>query len=89
MKTAPDLLTEVADTLAERGKAYDQPLGERSMKKTVRVFNIITGNELTESEGWEFLLCLKQVRAFSGAKLHEDSLLDAIAYAALLAESAP
>lgn len=85
---APELLGRAAALLTERGKDYDKPEGERSMSKTVDAFNVITGLGMTESQGWLFMMCLKQVRAFSGLHPHEDSLHDLIAYAALMAEEA-
>lgn len=73
----------------ERAAQYDQPGGERSMAKTVAAFNVITGNCMSEAEGWAFMLLLKQVRLFSNPnKPHRDSAEDAIAYCALLGESA-
>jgi hypothetical protein len=83
---APELLGRAAALLAERGKDYDKPEGERSMSKTVDAFNVITGLGMTETQGWLFMMCLKQVRAFAGTVPHEDSLHDLIAYAALMAE---
>lgn len=85
--TAADYLRNAADIMAERGKQYDQPDGERSMGKCVAAFNAITGRDLTESEGWLFMLVLKQVRLFQRPGFHLDSAEDAIAYASLLAES--
>lgn len=84
--TATQLLNRAAELLDERGKQYDQPTGERSMAKTVAAFNAITGRDLTEREGWEFMLVLKQVRLFQTDKHHQDSAEDAISYAALMAE---
>ena len=84
---AEQLLHKAAETLLSRGKDYDKPKGERSMKATVRVFNEITGGNMKESEGWLFMCALKQVRAFTGEKNHGDSMLDLIAYSALMAES--
>lgn len=84
---ATEFLNKAAQIMDERGKQYDQPSGERSMGKTVAAFNEITGKMLTESEGWLLMLLLKQVRLFQRATYHEDSAQDAIAYAALLAES--
>jgi len=86
--SAPTLLRIAAETLAERSKDYDNPEGERSMKATVAVFNAVTGHSMTETEGWLFMCALKQVRAFTGGKLHADSMIDLIAYSALMAESA-
>ena len=87
MTTAPEILTKAANLLAERGKQYDTD-AERSMAKTVRAFNAITGHTLTESDGWYLLLILKGVRQYQNpSKPHIDSLEDAVAYAALWAEA--
>ena len=74
-------------TLAQRGKDYDKPSGERSMAAAVAAFNAIVGSGLKESDGWLFMLLLKQSRQYQSLKFHEDSAIDAIAYAALHAES--
>lgn len=84
--TASQLLNRAAEIMRQRADEYDQPTGERSMAKTVAAFNAITGRDLTEREGWEFMLVLKQVRLFQTDKHHHDSAEDAISYAALLAE---
>ena len=86
-RTAEAFLHEAAELMAERGKQYDQEGGERSMGKTVKAFNAITGKDLTESEGWLLMSLLKRVRQHSGAGYHKDSAEDAVAYAALEAES--
>jgi hypothetical protein len=87
--TAPEFLHRAATIMEERGKQYDKPSGERSMGKTVAAFNAITGQDLTEEHGWLLMTLLKQVRFFSNtAAPHRDSLEDAIAYSALLAECA-
>jgi len=89
MTTAPEFLHRAATIMEERGKQYDKPGGERSMGKTVAAFNAITGQDMTEEQGWAFMLILKQVRFFSNtAAPHQDSLEDAIAYSALMAECA-
>ena len=87
MTDAVSFLNDAAKTMKQRGKVYDNSNKERSMKATVEAFNAITGNEMTESEGWLLLSLLKQVRQFSQEKYHEDSALDGVAYTALLAES--
>lgn len=84
---APELLGRAAALMHERGKAYDEPQGERSMGKTVAAFNAITGRDLTESEGWLFMTTLKSVRGFTREEWHQDSFEDLIAYAALMAEA--
>ena len=62
-------------------------LDERSMAQTVAAFNVITGNIMSEQEGWLFMLLLKLVRQHQTEGWHQDSSEDAIAYAALMAES--
>lgn len=85
---APDMLTQAAAVLTERGKQYDQPGGERSMGKAITMFNAATGRNLRESEGWLLLELLKIVRDCNTPdKPHEDSLLDGVAYSALKAEA--
>lgn len=85
--SAPGLLSAAADHMLDRAKTYDQPSGERSMGKTVAAFNIITGRDLAESEGWLLLQILKDVRDRAKATPHKDSLEDGIAYSALKAEA--
>jgi hypothetical protein len=85
--TAPAMLQKAACLLAERGKQYDQPTGERSAARIVTAFNAITRRDLSEAEGWLFLQILKQVRLFNAPGYHADSAEDNIAYGALLAEA--
>lgn len=84
---APELLQNAANIMAERGKQYDKPEGERSMGKCVAAFNIITDKTLTEAEGWLLLQLLKDVRQWQRPGYHQDSAEDCIAYAALKAEA--
>jgi hypothetical protein len=84
---AERILRQAADTLKQRGQVYDSPEGERSMGKTVTAFNTITGNSLTEAEGWLLLQLLKDVRQWSKEAYHEDSAVDCVNYAALKAEA--
>ena len=86
--TAPDVLAAAAKHMADRAATYDKPDGgERSMDATVRAFNAVSGKNLSESEGWLLLACLKAVRLFQRPGYHEDSGQDLCAYTALLAES--
>lgn len=88
-KTASDYLKDGADLLSERGKQYDKSGQERSMEKIVRIFNDMTGQNLTTVQGWYFMQVLKDVRFFQNPEtVHKDSLLDKISYVALLAEEA-
>lgn len=86
-RTAPEFLTTAAEIMAQRGKQYDKPSGERSMGKCVAAFNTVTGRDLSEAEGWFLLQMLKDVRLFQNAGFHQDSADDCIAYAALKAEA--
>ena len=87
--TAQQLLKDAASIMDQRAKQYDAPGGERSMGKTVAMFNLATGRDMTEVEGWFFMECLKNVRYFQNPKVpHEDSVKDKIAYAALFGEAA-
>jgi hypothetical protein len=84
---APALLAKAASIMAERGKQYDKPEGERSMGRAVAAFNTITGQDLSEAEGWLLLQVLKDVRQWQRPGYHADSAEDCIAYAALKAEA--
>jgi len=84
---ADQYLEKAASIMAERAKTYDSESGERSMGKAVDAFNTITGQDVTEAEGWLLLQVLKDVRQWSKKGYHSDSAEDCIAYAALKAEA--
>ena len=84
---AEEFLAQALETLAQRGKDYDSPQGERSMLKAVTAFNAITGQELSEAEGWLFMEQIKIARQYQAPGYHHDSALDGVAYAALRAEA--
>ena len=84
---APDILNKAAQHMMNRAVEYDSPRGERSMEKTVQVFNTITRHSIKESDGWLFMQILKDVRQWSNEKYHEDSGEDSIAYSALKCEA--
>lgn len=84
---AQNFLGAAAAHMQSRAETYDRPEGERSMSKTVEAFNSITGQDLTEAQGWLLLQVLKDVRLFQREKFHRDSAEDCIAYAALKAEA--
>ena len=83
---AHGFLSEAAQTMLERGKQYDQPDGERSFERAAKVFNAITGYEITAADVALVQVCIKLVRSQSRADPHRDSLLDAVAYMSLHAE---
>ena len=84
---APEILTRSAEIMAERAKQYDSPQGERSMGKAVAAFNAVTGQSLSEANGWLLMALLKMVRDNTTDKPHEDSLHDLVAYGALYGEA--
>jgi hypothetical protein len=85
--SAPQILRTAIGHMEERAATYDQPQGERSMGKTVAMFNTLTEAKLTEEQGWLFMACLKMVRAQQGG-YRADSYEDGAAYFALAGESA-
>ena len=87
MPRASDILNKAAEHMEERAATYDQPQGERSISKTVIMFNTLTEHGLTEEQGWLFMVCLKMVRAQQG-RYRADSYEDGAAYFALAGESA-
>lgn len=83
---AVTVLDNACQHLSDRARTYDQPEGERSMARTVELFNVFTGHKLTESEGWRFMLFLKLIRSTQG-EFKADNHEDAAAYEALAAEA--
>ena len=57
------------------------------MALTVDVFNALTGHQLSETEGWAFMICLKLARSRQGGH-NIDDYIDGSAYHALMGESA-
>ena len=84
---AADFLKKGLGHMEDRAVTYDKEGGERSMGKTVAAFNVITGSNLTEEEGWLFMEILKQVRSMQGS-FKADNYEDLAAYAALRGECA-
>ena len=80
---ASDILRKAADTIDERAKERGET-SERSIKRTVEMFNAQWDTNLTEQQGWSFMQHLKAARNISGHK--DDDLVDKVAYAALEAE---
>lgn len=88
---AHEILQQAAYTMQERGtqNGYDSQ-EERSAAEVARLFNAKTGYNLTETDAWEFLICLKEVRLkrqISNGSDMSDTLTDLVAYRALHAES--
>ena len=87
MTTAANILKTAIGHMEERAVTYDKPSGERSMGKTVAMFNTLTEHQLTEEQGWLFMVCLKMVRSQQG-RYRADSYEDGAAFFALAGENA-
>ena len=85
-KHASSFLEDAVSTMKQRAAQRDASgSGERSMERTVNIFNAWTGNKLTVQDGWRFMIALKQAREIQG-NFHEDDYVDLAAYAGLLGE---
>lgn len=87
MTTANEILQAAAGHMQDRAATYDKPEGERSMGATVEAFKAVTGHQLTEEQGWLFMVLLKAVRSQQGG-LRMDSYEDGAAYFSLAGEAA-
>lgn len=85
--TAPEILIAAADQIDARATLRDQPNGERSMARTVAAYNALTGQSITEQQGWLFMVVLKAAQATAGG-YNPDDFVDMAAYAALGGEVA-
>ena len=83
---APEFLQKAMDAIQNRAAERDQEQ-ERSMARTVDMFNALTDHALSEREGWMFMVCLKMVRAQQG-RLQLDDYVDGSAYFGLAGEAA-
>lgn len=84
---AQDFLEQGVKEMGERATTYDAPEGERSMGKTVAMFNALTGADISEAQGWKFMACLKLVRSEQG-DFRADNFVDGAAYFGLAGETA-
>lgn len=82
---AHTFLEEGRKVLEARAALRESPGGERSMATTVAIFNAWTGLNLSVSDGWRFMIALKQAREIQG-RYHEDDYMDGVNYFALLGE---
>lgn len=83
---AHEFLKQGQTEMEDRAVTYDNPEGERSMGKTVAMFNALTGLSMTEEQGWKFMVCLKLVRSEQG-EFRGDNFIDGAAYFALAGET--
>ena len=84
-KPAHTFLEESVSVMKQRAALRDAPGGERSMEKTVAIFNAWTGSSMSIEDGWRFMIALKQAREVQG-KFNADDYIDGAAYFALLGE---
>lgn len=85
-----EFVEKAAEEMKRRKAVYDPDKdsdGERSMGRTVAMFNALADHELTEEQGWMFMVCLKMVRSQSG-KYQADDYVDGAAYVGLAGECA-
>ena len=84
---AIDLLEQGKNIMQQRGAEYETDGNqERSFNAVAVAFNAITGKDLTAAEVALLLQVLKDVRQWSQDRLHEDSVIDCVNYAALKGE---
>lgn len=86
----PDrLLSAAQETLRDRGRGRDNG-EERSMPRIVKIFNAISGRDLTEREGYIFMQAVKLGRMATahetGVEPKFDDFVDLAGYTALAAE---
>jgi len=84
--TADGILDEAINTMRERAAQRDVEQ-ERTMGRIVATFNAMTGHNLTEVEGWKFMVILKMVRSQTGS-YNVDDFVDMAAYIGLTGEAA-
>ena len=82
---ASELLEEAIQQITKNAQDRDQPSGERSMARTVQVFNALTGLQLDETMGWLFMVCVKLARSRGGGYVQDD-YVDGAAYLTLAGE---
>lgn len=85
--SAATFLNNGAEHLENRASQRDCEDGERSMASTVASFNAMYNTQLTEQQGWMFMVFLKASRAKNGVFVKDD-YEDGASYFALAGESA-
>ncbi|WAI96147.1 HNH endonuclease [Vibrio phage vB_VhaP_PG11] len=82
---ASAILHKGAECIGDRASERDTD-SERSMSATVAAFNAMYGKDLTEEQGWMFMVFLKAARA-KGGDFRLDDYIDGSAYFALAGEA--
>lgn len=86
MSSAKQFLEDAIASQDDRAAERDSHT-ERSMVATVNAFNALYDKNLTEVEGWMFMVMLKAARA-KGGELRVDDYIDGASYFALAGEAA-
>lgn len=84
---AHEFLERGVSHMRDRAVQRDSEAGERSMARAVTAFNAQEGTNLTEAQGWRFMIQLKYARAVNGVFVADD-YEDMAAYAGLAGEAA-
>ena len=84
---AHEFLERGVSHMRDRAVQRDSEAGERSMARCVAAFNAQEGTNLTEAQGWRFMIQLKYARAVNGVFVADD-YEDLAAYAGLAGEAA-
>ena len=83
---ATEILSHASFCIGDRAADRDTD-SERSMAACVNAFNAMYGHNLTETEGWQFMVFLKISRS-KGGNVRMDDYIDGAAYLALAGECA-
>lgn len=81
------ILEQAVTEIGGRATLYDQPDGEESMPKVIRMFNALYQTNLTVEQGWMLMVLLKAVRSANG-DFKLDNYVDLAAYAAFAGKAA-
>lgn len=84
---AHEFLERGVKHMRDRAVQRDSDMGERSMARAVAAFNAQEGTNLTEAQGWRFMIQLKYARAVNGVFVADD-YEDGAAYFGLAGEAA-
>lgn len=82
---AHSFLEKGVQHMKDRATQRDSAEGERSMAACVSAFNAMFGKDLTETQGWQFMVLLKMAR--SRNKFNPDDYEDGAAYTGLAGEA--
>ncbi|WP_156317120.1 DUF6378 domain-containing protein, partial [Marinagarivorans algicola] len=85
--SAATLLENAANHIQNRASQRDSEDGGRSMANTVASFNAMYGTNISEQQGWMFMVFLKASRAKQG-QFVKDDFEDGASYFALAGEAA-